>query len=50
MPDFPPDSIADFLFAEAAAIDEQRWDDWNTGFLHGMGSMSWSMIRRVKFR
>ncbi len=28
MSDFPPDSIADFLFAEAAAIDEQRWDDW----------------------
>ena len=28
MSDFPSGSIADFLFAEAAAIDEQRWDDW----------------------
>jgi len=28
MSDFQSDSVADFLFAEAAAIDEQRWDDW----------------------
>ena len=40
MSDFPPNSIADFLFAEAAAIDEQRWDDWLGFFSPDAAKMS----------